>query len=174
MTVGNMCANWGLDRRDLLALAERWGARAVRDEYRARLSAGLVDEEAAFGAGLAAEHGGGGSVGGDSLPADKSRAVDRAVARAVEVVGRHKVEIGAARSIVVALLDQLRDSPGDLTLPQRAAAADKLLSAYAKAVAIERQAHQIADEPGDGGKEHVPLEERLRKYAKHGLPAPKP
>lgn len=166
LTIGQMCDVWRVGKEELLAEAARWGKRAVKAEYQARLSAGLVDNEQAFGAVVA--------DGGDLLPRDASQAVDRAVARAVEVVRQHKDEIASARRIVVAMFAELDESENELTLPQRAAAADKLVNALQKAVMMERQAFQIADEAGDGkAGDHIPLEERLKRYVQHGgLPNP--
>lgn len=207
LTVGQMCDVWRVEKRDLLKAAEKWGKRALRDEYRARLSAGLVDNEAAFGAVVA--------DGQDFLPKDASQAVDRAVARAVEVVRQHKSDISGSRQLVQALATELaamsvhqneleawceiaaevraglRDGRtgealagnktsgtrfaealatfmGMISLGSRAQTIDKLTNSLAKLVTLERQAFQIANDPGDKAGDHIPVEERLRRYVESG------
>lgn len=216
MTVGQICDVWRVDRRELLVAAARWGARAVREEYRARLASGLVDPEGAMGAAHAA-------AGVDRLPRDSSAAVDRAVARAVEVVREHRGDIGEVRALTQALVRELAAATIDpeelsawcaiaaevrvglrsrsdgaetgakltpalagrfqgvlatferlVSLPSRAVSVEKLTSALARCVALERQAFQIADGDAKTDADHVPLEERLRRYVESGgIDAPK-
>jgi hypothetical protein len=158
MTVQQMCDMWGVSRVELMRESVKWGQRAVRDEYRARLAEGLIDEEAAIGK-VANE-------GFDTLPRDSSAAVDRAVARAVDVVRHHKSDVAEARAMAMSVLRQADD--GDLTLPQRATVLDKAVSALAKAITLERQAYGIVDDPAGNTDAVVPLEERLRAYTKSG------
>lgn len=212
LTIRQLCDRWQLALTDVLKLGDRYGARAVREEYRLRLATGLLDPEAALGAAAGGEQ----SV----LPRDRSAAVDRAVGRAVEVVGAHKVAISGARQLTEALVAELsvttvgqaemsewctiaaevraglRDrvtgaerearegKAGDaqqatfaralamfeqlISLPSRADSINKMAGALAKLVVLERQAYQIADDPGGNPAEHVPLEERLRRYAESG------
>ncbi len=164
MTVQQMCDMWGVARGDLMKLAERWGARAVRDEYRSRLAEGLIDEEQAIGR---VAH-----VGFDTLPRDSSAAVDRAVARAVDVVRSHKRDIGEARAMAMAVLRQAEDN--ELTTIQRAGVVEKAVNALAKAITLERQAYGIVDDASGNTDAVVPLEERLRAYTANGGILPKP
>ena len=131
----------------------------MRDEYRARLAEGLIDPEAAIGrvfhTGLL-----------ETLPRDSGAAVDRAVARAVDVVTTHKRDIAEARAMA---MDVLRLAGDAEEVPaKRAAILDRAVNALAKAITMERQAYGIVEDAAGGGDAVVPIEERLRAYAASG------
>lgn len=126
-------------------------------------------------------------------PEDDEAAIEAAAQRVVALVREHRKDLRGMRQMAQRLLDELstttsqlgeleqmivEETSGDRTtqrrtsmlraisLPSRASTLQALSIAMSKLVILERQAFNVDDEKGNGRRTDVPLEDRLKAYAR--------